>query len=625
MGALLDTPLVLFLVAFAFTRSLKLGQALIDHFLIGLVSWDAFSAADAEALVLAAQRGGEAGRDAALAELRAKKTRVWRCALTGRLPMTQPWFAGLFRQALDWFYAELLSLCSVVALFCMAHALVGTFECLRGGPPSLHLCLVAGSALVAALAGLAAPAAQMGWRALQNQLAASFGLLAAVLAGSGFAVLHAGSAEAPSVDRPLRRGEAPLLDLGAPLGAALRGRGAALAAGAAVALLVFLCGALFVGPALHVAKYYAESVIAARASARPRLARAALRLWWYAPLFAAAAWVRPFGADFFVPADAVACAAGDVARDCRASLPGVAGGDAWAALLPVALARWALPAALAPPPLPPGLWLGETAFLRLRVAAVLLFVAAHLRAVQGTVQAVKDSYWRRAALAVARATRPGAPLAAPGAPPAEPLRALLRAVEQQRIRAALAPMLTMQVAAVPVAFGALAFLLVRLGGLGGVGLCSALHGATGGALRLPGGGGAPPAGGGGAGTIGALFSALAAQLLPPAAAGQLQSARDSVLGAAAAPALWRPMLSYALFALLLTYAALLELGLVYWRAFGGPDEEGADDEEGGAAKKGGKGGKQGKPAPAPAGAAEEEDEDVPSILTQSASSSKKER
>jgi hypothetical protein len=592
--ALLDTPLVLFLVAFAFTRNLKLGQALADRLLVGLVSWDSFSEAEVESVVAAAKRGGDAARDAALAELRARKTRVWRCALTGRLPMTQPWFARLYAQALDWFFSQLLGLCSVVALLSLAQALVGTFECLRGGAPSQHMALLAGAALLTALAGLGAPVLRMGWGALQNQLAVGIGALVSVLAGSLFAVSYTGSGELPSTTAPVRRGAGPLLDLGAPLRGALRNRASAAVSAAAVALLVFLGGALFLGPALHVAKFYAERLIEARAGPRPRLARALLRLWWYAPLFAAAAWVRPLGADVFLPFDAVACAEGDIARDCRATLPGVRGGESWLALLPLGALAAALPAGWAPPPLPPGEWLGETAWLRARVAAVLLFVALHGGAVRAVVQSVKDGYWRRAVAAVARATRSDAP-------PVD-ARALTRAVEEQRVKAALAPMLTMQVAAVPVSFGALALLLVRLGGLGGVGACAALHGVTGGRL------------------LGLIPRPEQADALLKAMAGkvgvvELLNSRDfllKTLDAFTSPALWRPVLSFSMFALLVTYALLLELSLLYWRSGGGPEEEGADEEEGGEKKR--KGGAAAKAATAAVEEEEEEDEDLPSAL-----------
>jgi hypothetical protein len=180
--------------------------------------------------------------------------------------------------------------------------------------------------------------------------------------------------------------------------------------------------------------------------------------------------------------------------------------------------------------------------------------------------------------------------------------ALTRAVEEQRVKAALAPMLTMQVAAVPVSFGALALLLVRLGGLGGVGACAALHGVTGGRL------------------LGLIPRPEQADALLKAMAGkvgvvELLNSRDfllKTLDAFTSPALWRPVLSFSMFALLVTYALLLELSLLYWRSGGGPEEEGADEEEGGEKKR--KGGAAAKAATAAVEEEEEEDEDLPSAL-----------
>lgn len=575
MGVLLETPLLWLVVVERLTHGLKLGQALLEHLMVGLVSFDTCSPADLVPVLLAA-RSGDAAREVALAELHARKTREWYARITPEYRVLRIKFMVFMR---EWspnhngevYSAELQSglrsLCSRAALLAAAHSVVGTVECLQGRAPSQYVSLLAGSTVLVALVSLAQPALRIG-RQLQNQLAVSFGVLAAVLAGSAYAVAHTGGGGAPSAAVPLRRGTGPLLELGAPLGAA------GLGTGAAVALFVFLCTVLLFAPALHVAKFYAERVIAARAGPRPRLHRALLRLWWYAPLLAAALWARPLAGDTLLPHDAVACGADAVARDCRASLPGVAGGDSWLALLPLGALAAALPARWAPPPLPAGLWIGETALCRLRAAAVLLFAALHFGRLQATVQAVLDGYWRRAAVAVTRA----APKRDAPPPTPKELTALSKRVEAEHLKNFLAPMVTMQVAAPPLLFAGLAVLLVRLGGLGGVGLCSALHASTGGALA-----GLRGVGGGGS-DLRQVAQAVAQRLLGPGEASQLNEQLAKVLGAVTyaetlmtSPALWRPVLSFTIFSLLIAYAVLLEIALLYWRSVGGPEEEGVDD------------------------------------------------
>jgi len=423
---------------------------------------------------------------------------------------------------------------------------------------------------------------------------------AARAAAEGLPLLDLGAGLRLGLAAPLRHGAAALALLlrraasaeeAAAVAAAADPSDAALAAAAAlVAAAVGALGALLFAP-LRLAGRLAHALtsrqrLAAIASAPRRLAfRAWAAVHFYAPLAAAALWLRPL-AELLVPRLLVRCGAADASRDCWPA--GGLGGKRSGA------ADGGEPGALLALPV-----LTETQFLQLRaalVAGVALLQAGALRAllqasldagahdqVERLVRAAEEAPANVAAAEAAERARVDRALGRPGAggstggsaaagaeaeadadavrpsgyTPSQ-LDALAEELQKDHLRAKLGAASTgVLLLAAPALLGALALLLIRLGALeDGLGVCAAygagMQAAGLGGLVAPRGSRAPQS---------LVIDRVVSALDGRGGAGDLPLAAVGVeLQAAFGAAFWRPVLSFALFFLLAAGVVMQETG-----------------------------------------------------------------
>lgn len=465
---------------------------------------------------------------------------------------------------------------------CVAVASVGVYECASGTPLSWHVDALLVAAVTSSLSALVRAQSSLPWESVETKIAISLGALAAVLSGLAFFFTHESTVT-------------PLLDLGAAPALLFRSSAAgATSTRSPWSTVAFLSAALgaFVGvvsyavvqPALRIARFYSDKLQLAAQSPRPRFFRALHRTWFYAPALVAASWLRVFGGDNMLPLDATPCSATDSWRDCRSSLPGesAAGGRSWAGLLPTTfISNFSTTYAAHLGSL---FWVSESSWLRLRaaaafaVAATLVFlVRGHVRMWLATSRAAQEQVLlralrkltkeggeeRRVPLTVKDENQEQVVLVSKAS--VDLLRDVLRdcALERRKVLA-IAPMLLTQILSVPLLIGALTLLLVRVGGLGGFGICDAARAAVGAEL-LP-------------AVDGKNFLSFLPLVLSRVIGADAKAMADAdklrdAIAVLIAPPVWRPILSFVVFAVLAVLFIEFELALLFWRVSDNAQEE----------------------------------------------------
>ena len=626
-------PLSLLAGSFALTRRLAARFAFLDVLTASVRHAPAPSVAEIDELLAARGRGGGVSADAR------RLTALMDASARGAGPLPWPHVALHAEAAqLAWFSVFLaLSLTLSSMLECLrggdgsAHTLIVIFVV------AVAVCSALGRALalVWRAGGDMEVRLSLGVGAVVGLAAAVTFFLLAVSSPPAFFAFPAPGGVGPSLlVGGAASGLLPQLDLGASLRFAFVRPGEGIGWGSifvapalAVGSLVGLFAVLLSGPALRLAKYYHDNVAAVNEAAaaaavaeaggpipagaagnsgmgalRARLTKAAARLWFYAPALVALLWLRSLGADAVVPKDAVRCSEDAVSRDCRVSLgagfvpaPLGEGSEAWLgllSLLPSFLWAYVFPGG-APPA---AAWVGESAWLRMRCVAVLALAALQLSllrpALQRALDVARDK--QELILATALAKGPpkggGKPLVGGGGAPllsaygeAEVVRLAVECDRAQTSALSGASLLVLQLLSTPLLLSCLVLLTLRLGGLGGVGICSAVRGTMTGLL------------GWGAATspldakpdaLAIVIEAMARALLGPAAGSELSRLVSGHIDALLAPALWRPVLSFTLCAVCATFFLQLELALLYWRVAGADDDaSGGEDDAPKVAKK----------------------------------------
>lgn len=358
------------------------------------------------------------------------------------------------------------------------------------------------------------------------------------------------------------------------------------------------CAFLF-PPALRVAKLF-HAVTSDAAMMKKPLTQAWVYIWFYWPLIVSVLWVRPLIADRMVPRTLARCSATSIARDCS--------------VLPVLNATSSaspdsgLPSIANPSPSPApsttgdalydalprltGVAFTETQWLQIRIGMVVLFALYHMFSIRSmlavALQSGRDDQVTTVAKAAAEAPNSrvrmskeklanlskSGPLQMSGYTPDE-LNKIEYACAVDASRSILSITLVgLQLLAVPALLLSLALLTVRLGGLdGGLGVCTACSAGLeaaglGSILRAVRATGPPKAD-----AIEKLLDILvygvdnAPSLQKEAVAGGIGSVMASSKQALTVltSAFWRPVLSYSLFFILVSFFLMQEFGYVYFR------------------------------------------------------------
>jgi hypothetical protein len=241
-------------------------------------------------------------------------------------------------------------------------------------------------------------------------------------------------------------------------------------------------------------------------------------------------------------------------------------------------------------------WISESSWLRWRCAAVVVAACGSMLMMwRKMLQGHLDTAWKDAARVLhgagerARAGLPPKKCTSPHPPGFVCKRPAPEcALEEQRLRAIVTlAQAALQLLAVPVVLGSLAVLATRGTGLGGLGACNTARRAAEGVAEWAWGAApARPAAAApakeGVDTLSWALKTGGETLFGKEFEGVLLETRKEALATAFSPALWRPVLSYVLFCTLVTWWALGELGLMYWRVFAAEaddSEKGAEEEE----------------------------------------------
>lgn len=603
----LDLPTLLLVSILMVLRHINARIPFYEHLFVGLPFWRAPSRTDVDDVLAASTL---AAVDTRMRDVFAEaRAFIWEplftsTAMPARLPLNRmAWLESL---------ANLASVCVIGAV---VSASIGFVECARDRPAWIVDALLL-TVLGSAVAHLARVHIDLPWQSVECIAGRYLG----VFAGLASALLL--------VYTYMSNPKTTFIHLGAPLRSALEGvdysgapwlvapQAALATLTLGVALVVGVCAIIFVQPALRVGQFYSESLAAAVRGPRPKFMRTILRMWFYTPLLLALSWVRAFGADSILPQDAILCVHGDLSRDCRSHFPDAPheGGASWAALLPVGLLSMIVPdfsAAVAA-----GTWVSESSLLRLQAAGVLAMAVVQLLLLRPQVKVALSTSSESQQQVIRRAYNTGPLLAATAAavpvmsavqrgaraagltpqPPSlvsnftpAAVDDLIASCDRQACDAlSMAPMAAVQLLAIPAIFSSLAALLVRRGGLGGIGMCSAVRAMA---------GVAPPGLSMVATTRGAVdaitvMRAVLARALGGGIGDEVVDLAQHLGDSFLEPSFWRPVLSLVLACLLAVYALELELSLFYWRV---TDNDSHDNAE--AARKGGVAG--GVPMPTP--------------------------
>lgn len=577
----LDLPKLLFVTTLMLLRYVNSRSPFYERLFVGLRLWRAPTRADMDDVLAAPTEEALESRMRDVFD--ASRAHTWEPiftspAMSARLPLSRmAWLNPL---------AALASMCAlcVVGTIC-----IGVVECARDKAAWIVDALLV-AVLGSAVTNLLGAHHDLPWTSVEGVAGRYLGVTALVGTSLAFVFTYMANPATAAID------------LGSRLRAALEGLdiptrspwstappAALVLLTTGVAVVVGVGAVVFVQPALRVGKFYSDSLAAATRGKRPRLDRSLLRVWFYTPLLLALAWLRAFGAQSVLPNDAMLCMRGDLSRDCRAHYPDAPreGGTSWYALLPLPLLSMVVPDFSAA--IVANAWVSESSWLRLRAAGVVLFAILQLALLPSQLKiALATSYTAQQA-AIRRAHKAGpaplpnatvspsaaVPVAKLGAgrnpaPQAATLvsnftlaaiDALVAECDHHACNAlVVAPMVAVQLLAVPAVFGSLALLLVRRGGLGGVGLCSATRAAV----------GAVPPVLAEAVLTGIVDSflvtrTLLGRVLGPYVADEVVDLTLHLGESLLEPAFWRPVLSFTLAALLFVYAAELEIALLYWR------------------------------------------------------------
>jgi hypothetical protein len=379
------------------------------------------------------------------------------------------------------------------------------------------------------------------------------------------------------------------IDLGARLRSATEGStysGSPLAKALSLELILLVAGvATFVGfcaavswhPALLVSQFFDRRFAAAARGAHPWRDRLVLRTLYFFPLILVAVWTK-WSSDNVLPFDAILCEQGAIARDCREIFKDASreGGSAWVALIPFFIPYVAMSHVVPDftAALSASTWVSESSWLRIRAAFVFAYAIMHLALIRFQLQTHLNGASEEQKDAIRRVHRNGSgkykALAAPELPkttraPEAPLvsefplatvDALVAECDEWAVRTLKrAPLLAAEFLAMSALFGSLSLLLVRRGGLGGIGVCSAARALLG---KRP-----PPA----MHSTEGLFNLymIVAQYADTTTADEILDILWNIGDALLTPFFWRPVLSFIIFALLCAYYIELEVGLMFWR------------------------------------------------------------
>lgn len=565
MSSLTSIPFVILVSALLLLRRWNSRSPFYEAFFRGLPIFDAPRLTDVDDVLAAPSRAAALQRLSAI--FSSASTHAW----TSQLPLHEMHFLE------DAAFISLLGLSA-----CVVVAGVGVYECASGAPLSWHVDALLVAVVTSSLSALVRAQSSLPWESVETKIAFSLGAVAAVVSGLAFFFTHE-SAVTPLLDL----GAAPALLFRAGSADATFSRSAwptVAALSAAVGAFVGVVSYAAVQPSLRIARFYSDKLQVAAQSARPRLFRALARFWFYAPALVAASWLRVFGGDNMLPYDAAPCGATDSWRDCRSSLPGEgpAGGRSWAGLVPTTfLSNFSTTLAASLSSL---YWVSESSWLRLRATAALAVAAAlvylvrgHVRMWLATSRSAQEQVLLRAVRKLAKdgGEKRRAPLTVKdenqeqvvlvSKASVDFLTGVLRdcALERRKVLA-IAPMLLTQILSVPLLIGALTLLLVRLGGLGGFGVCHAARTAV---------GAAPPSVDAGKTFLSFLPLVLSRVLGADAKAMADADALRDAIAVLLAPPVWRPILSFALFAVLAVLFFEFELALLFWRVSDNAQEE----------------------------------------------------